>query len=459
MSLLSTSLQTGVVALLFGIAFTLNIATTPATHTPQRGAGYWHTSGNQILDADGHPIRIAGVNWYGFETVQAAPGGLDLQDYKAVLATIRKNGYNTIRIPISNQMVESPAIPISIQFSNHAGPINADLKGLDSLQLLDKIVTAAGSAGLKVILDNHRSEAGDGPEANGLWFTPAYSESSWIADWQMLARRYQNNPTVIGFDLRNEPHNANSGGACWGCGGDHDWHLAAERAGNAVLAVNANLLIFVEGVDAYEDDFYWWGGNLEGVSTTPVRLSAPHQLVYSAHDYGPAEYGQPWLTRATTSETLRNVWTRHWAYISDRNIAPVWLGEFGAEKQDLGAPTATGQMEAQWFSSHSSNSFKTTPASVGPTGGPQRQRCCSYGMLDGRYDPEPWDNDKQQALTTLQYPLNFTPETNSASTKSDQTGRQRNRHRPRAPAIRGRIKLRVRAGTYRSCIRPLPLTY
>ena len=409
MSLLSTSLQAGIVALLFGIAFTPNILPTSAPLTPQRGEGYWHTSGNQILDADGHPIRIAGVNWYGFETVQAAPGGLDLQDYKAVLATIRKNGYNTVRIPISNQMVESPTIPISIKFSNHAGPINADLKGLNSLQLLDKIVSAAGSAGLKVILDNHRSEAGNGPEDNGLWFTAAYPESSWIADWQMLARRYKNDPTVIGFDLRNEPHNANSGGACWGCAGDHDWHLAAERAGDAVLAVNSNLLIFVEGVDAYEDDFYWWGGNLEGVSTTPVRLSAPHQLVYSAHDYGPTEYGQPWLTSTTTSKTLRNVWTRHWAYISDRNIAPVWLGEFGAEKQDLGAPTATGQMEAQWFSSLVQ--FLQDNPRIGWTywalNGNDR-----YALLDGRYDAEPWDIDKQQALTTLQYPLNFTPENN-----------------------------------------------
>src|SRR5260370_40164678 len=32
------------------------------------GTGYWHTSGNQILDSAGSPVRIAGINWYGFET-------------------------------------------------------------------------------------------------------------------------------------------------------------------------------------------------------------------------------------------------------------------------------------------------------------------------------------------------------------------------------------------------------
>ena len=40
------------------------------------GAGYWHTSGNQILDANGNPVRIAGINWYGFETPDEIAHGL-----------------------------------------------------------------------------------------------------------------------------------------------------------------------------------------------------------------------------------------------------------------------------------------------------------------------------------------------------------------------------------------------
>lgn len=150
----------------------------------------------------------------------------------------------------------------------------------------------AGTLGLRVILDNHRSEAGDSAESSGLWYTGSYPESAWINDWTNLATHDANNTTVIGFDLRNEPHNAYSGGACWDCGGANDWHLAAARAGNAVLAVNPKLLIFVEGTDAYNNDYYWWGGNLEGVQNSPVTLSGANQLVYSAHDYGPSVYGQ-----------------------------------------------------------------------------------------------------------------------------------------------------------------------
>ena len=50
------------------------------------------------------------------------------------------------------------------------------------------------------------------------------------------------------MDLHNEPHDP----ACWGCGDTTiDWRLAAERAGNAVLGVNPNLLIFVEGIQTF----------------------------------------------------------------------------------------------------------------------------------------------------------------------------------------------------------------
>jgi endoglucanase len=62
-----------------------------------------------------------------------------------------------------------------------------------------------------VILDRHRPDSGSQSE---LWYTSRYSEARWIADWQMLARRYAGNTTVIGADLHNEPH----GPATWGDG-------------------------------------------------------------------------------------------------------------------------------------------------------------------------------------------------------------------------------------------------
>ena len=97
---------------------------------PAQSAGPWHTSGNQILDSNNAVVRISGVNWYGFETTDEVVHGLWAQDYKAILNTIHSNGYNTIRIPFSNQMVEGPIAPSNISHSNSSGPINTDLAGL-----------------------------------------------------------------------------------------------------------------------------------------------------------------------------------------------------------------------------------------------------------------------------------------------------------------------------------------
>ena len=83
----------------------------------------------------------------------------------------------------------------------------------------------------------------------------------------MLAPRCTGDSTVIGFDLHNEPRNP----ACWGCGEvSLDWRLAAQRAGNAILEMNPNLLIVVEGVELHNNQSYWWGGNLKGVAEAPV---------------------------------------------------------------------------------------------------------------------------------------------------------------------------------------------
>ena len=375
----------------------------PPTAAAQ-GAGYWHTNGNQILDANGVQVRIAGINWYGFETTRGVAGGLTSQDYKTILQTIKMQGFNAVRLPMSNQMVETPQVPSSISFSNGSGPINTDLQGLNSLQVLDKIVAQAGVVGLRIILDNHRSEAGDSAESNGLWFTSSYPESAWINDWTTLAQRYANNATVIGFDLRNEPHNAFSGGACWDCGGTNDWHLAAERAGNAALAVNPKLLIFVEGTDAYtSSDYYWWGGNLAGAANSPVVLNVANQLVYSAHDYGPTEYGQQWFNGSTTAASLEAVWTAHWGYLAKNGVAPVWLGEFGTTNDAASISSTTAGSEGQWFQSLVSylQADGTLNWTYWALNGED-----NYGLLDSNYDATPVSGAKENSLATIQFALN-----------------------------------------------------
>ncbi|MFE5890635.1 cellulase family glycosylhydrolase [Streptomyces sp. NPDC056462] len=299
-------------------------ASAGASATAEAGAGYWHTSGRQILDAAGQPVRIAGINWFGFETGNHVVHGLWTRDYKSMLDQMRSLGYNTLRLPFSDDILKPGTMPDSINFADGK---NADLQGLSSLQVLDRIVAYAGQSGLKIVLDRHRPDAAG---QSALWYTASVPESTWIANLKALASRYAGNPTVVGIDLHNEPHDP----ACWGCGDTtRDWRLAAQRAGNAVLSVNPQLLIMVEGVQSYEGVSGWWGGNLMGVAQYPVQLDVPNRLVYSAHDYATSVAQQPWFTDPSFPENMPGVWDRYWGYIFKQNIAPVWLGEFGTTLQ------------------------------------------------------------------------------------------------------------------------------
>lgn len=288
------------------------------------GAGYWHTSGRQILDASGQPVRVAGINWFGFETSNHVVHGLWSRDYKSMIDQMKSLGYNTIRIPFSDDIFKAGTVPNSIDFSSGK---NADLQGLSSLGVLDRIVSYAGQDGLKVILDRHRPDSGG---QSALWYTAAVPESTWIANLKALATRYKGQDTVVGIDLHNEPHDP----ACWGCGDTAtDWRLAAQRAGNAVLGVNPDLLIFVEGVQTVNGVSGWWGGNLMGVAQYPVQLSVANRVVYSAHDYATSVAQQSWFSDPSFPANMPGIWDKYWGYLFKQNIAPVWVGEFGTTLQ------------------------------------------------------------------------------------------------------------------------------
>ncbi|KAJ3320733.1 hypothetical protein HDV06_005026 [Boothiomyces sp. JEL0866] len=258
---------------------------------------------------------------FGMETNNYVPNGLYARSYQAIIQEMAQNGYNTIRLPYSNDIFTSS--PQSINFQ-----VNPDLNGLNTLQVMDKIISYATSIGIKILLDRHRP---DNTGQSELWYTSTVSEQKWISDWVFLANRYMNNPGVIGADLHNEPH----GSACWGCGDVNvDWRLAAERCGNAILAANPNWLIIVEGVEHAKSLSYWWGGNLANAGQFPVRLNVPNKLVYSIHDYPNSLFAQTWFSDSNYPNNLNSVWDEYWGYLLKQNVAPLLVGEFGTKLID-----------------------------------------------------------------------------------------------------------------------------
>ncbi|WP_330463968.1 cellulase family glycosylhydrolase [Micromonospora zamorensis] len=330
-----------------GALVAVAVSTGPAVAAPGgTGTGYLHTSGNQIVDITGATVRLTGINWFGMETDNKTFHGLwSNNPWRGQLDTMARLGYNTLRVPYSNDALKPGATASGVNDF-----VNPDLVGLSPLQILDKVIDYAGSKGMRIILDRHRpTAAGQSP----LWYTSTVSEATWINDWKMLAQRYAGNPTVIGADLHNEPHaegtNPAATGACWGCGDTtRDWRLAAERAGNAILGVQPNWLIFVEGVScpsgglsnvwdgdtSNDEDCGWWGGNLSKAGEFPVRLNVANRLVYSPHEYATSVYRQSWFDAPDYPANMPAIWDKYWGYLYKQNIAPIMMGEFGSTLAD-----------------------------------------------------------------------------------------------------------------------------
>ena len=270
--------------------------------------GFLHVEGNKLLDWRGKTVRLTGVNWFGLETNNQEPHGVWTRDYRSMVKQIADLGFNTIRLPWANQILRDDAKASDANSFGKSGPdpydgtnpINEALVGKSPLEIMDKVIEAAGDFGLKIVLDNHSREP-DGYMNEQVWYTDKTSEQQWIDDWVFLAKRYAGNPTVVAADLDNEPH----GQATWGAGdAATDWNTAAEKCGNAILAANPDWVIVVEGTEKVGSDGYWWGGNLSGVKSKPIKLSDPSKLMYSAHEYGPEVHDQPWFSDASFPNNL-----------------------------------------------------------------------------------------------------------------------------------------------------------
>ncbi|NEC93350.1 cellulase family glycosylhydrolase, partial [Streptomyces sp. SID12501] len=141
------------------------------------------------------------------------------------------------------------------------------------------------------------------------WWKGDITTEDVYTGWEWAATRWKDDDTIIGADIKNEPHGTQGATerAKWDGSTDKDnFKHFAQTASRKVLAINPNWLVFIEGVEVYPKpgvpwtstgltDYYgtWWGGNLRGVRDFPIDLGANQdQLVYSPHDYGPLVYEQ-----------------------------------------------------------------------------------------------------------------------------------------------------------------------
>ncbi|MER5651473.1 cellulase family glycosylhydrolase [Streptomyces sp. NPDC002131] len=353
---------------------------TSAAPAAEATADTWQpplsTRGRYVVDADGNRFRMKSANWDGAQgswtgsgstddpanhhagqNSHGVPLGLDRVPLPRLLGDFRQLGINSVRLPFSNEMIHATA-PVP----DVAVTANPELRGKTPLQVYDAVVTALTRSGFAVVLNNHTNTSRwcCGIDGNERW-NSGQSTRQWADDWVFMARRYADDPRVVGADLYNEVRRDVLDDPNWGLGDAHDWYAAAQLAADRILTeADPDLLVVIEGIN-------WTGLPVDGLphgrpTLTPARtlshtLVAPHKLVYSAHFYG---YTGPRHSGATgigethdaryqdlTRDQLAQVLHDQAFFVSDEAnqhfTAPVWISEFG-----IGAGE-TGTAARAWF--------------------------------------------------------------------------------------------------------------
>ncbi len=258
--------------------------------------------GNQLLAADGKPVRLRGVNCAGMEWSSDGDGHM----VKSVGVAIRDWHANIIRLPLSQDRWFGKA------------PEQTD-QGAGYRALVRQLVALCETSDAYIILDLHWSDAGEWGRNIGQHNMP---DRNSLAFWKDIAPLFKGSPAVL-FDLYNEPAHINWDQ--WFAGGSmteqdektgatlHYVSVGMPRLVGAIRSAGARNVIVAGGINwAYEV-----GGILEG-----RELADPggDGVVYAVHPY-PHSY--PGLGEETISQ-----WTARMEAFSAR--LPIIAAEFGS---------------------------------------------------------------------------------------------------------------------------------
>jgi endoglucanase len=294
-------------------------------HAQAAGGGFVHAQESELVDGDGHPLMLRGTNlgnWlepegymFLFEKGPTSPREIEeyfdeligpeqaeafWQQYRDVYITkadidlLKSTGMNSVRVPIHYKFFTK---------GNEEG-----------FRLLDRVVSWAKADGLYVVIDMHQAPGGqtgtnidDSYGYPWLYDSPG-NQAELIDIWKRIADHYKDDPTVLGYDLLNEPiphfpqlQKYNS-----------QLEPLYKRISAAIRDVDTHHVLILGGA-RWDTNFSVFGPPFD------------KNVLYQFHLY---KFGQPWNEEEVAGDIAQYIKFR------DKYHVPIWLGESGENDDD-----------------------------------------------------------------------------------------------------------------------------
>ncbi len=304
---------------------------------PAQGQGFFRTEGRQILNRDGDPVVIRGLGLGGWlvpegymlhifppdggspRSIRAqiasliGESGADrfFEIYRAKyvaekdIAAIAEWGFDHIRLPMHYNLLFDPDTETFIE---------------SGFKTIDDLLDWCRKYDIDLILDMHAAPGGqnhgeisDSDGVARLWTEPDPYQDQLETVWVEIARRYVDEPRIIGYDLINEPvtPGCRDGAATCAPGSPNEW--TAEEQSEALRALYVRLIEAIRQIDTNHIIFI--EGNYYATTFPPELENLPDDnIVYAFHKY--------W--NATDVGTINYLLD-----FSEKTNVPLWLGESG----------------------------------------------------------------------------------------------------------------------------------
>lgn len=232
-------------------------------------AGFIRTDGKLLVDENGKQYLIKGMA-IGND-VWSNPTIAPAQDHDAAsYQELADMGFDSVRFYLNYAMFESDSKPYTYRE--------------EGFRWLDTNIAWAKAAGIRLVLNMHYPQGGYQSQGNGtaLWTEPE-NQKRLCALWTEIAKRYADEPVILGYGLVNEP-------VVTAASGEESlalWQSVAQMLTDGIRTVDQNHMIFVERMCAAQ--------NLAGTQEQWINFNDENNYVhldddntvYEFHDYDP----------------------------------------------------------------------------------------------------------------------------------------------------------------------------